>query len=97
MSLPRFLCLWFAAAALAGAADWRLPLAAGTVTGELSPFGADGPRLRWRIDARAPSEAVRALVFTIEGEGLTLRGRAEIDAATRDGIWTLDGTAPPAH
>lgn len=96
MSLPRFLCLWLAAAALAAAADWRLPLAAGTVTGELSPFGAEGPRLRWRIDVRAPSEAVRALAFAIEGEGLALRGRAEVDAATRDGTWALDESTAEA-
>ncbi len=83
------------AAAVVGAASGRWPLFAGSLAGELAPFGEDAPRLRWRVTAHPPEPEVRRFSWQLEGEGVGARGAVVATPATGVFVWKIESATIP--
>jgi hypothetical protein len=87
--------LAFSVATDATAAAGRWPLFAGSLAGELTPFGEDGPRLRWRVTAHPPESEIRRFSWQLDGEGVAARGTVTATPATGAFAWAIESATLP--
>lgn len=84
------LALALAVLVAASAAELEWPLFAGKVSGELSPLGESGPRLRWQLEAERPGESSRRFFWRIEGEAGLAHGELVANLTTGEYAWRIE-------
>jgi hypothetical protein len=68
---------------------WRLPPLDGELAGEMSvPLLDRAPTLNWKLTIRTAKPGERTVDFSIEGEGVRVRGEARLDPAGA-GTWRI--------
>ncbi len=87
--------LLFGLAASAAAAEGRWPLFAGSLSGELTPFGEEGPRFRWQLVAAPPEEGQRRFTWRIEGDVASAHGSVVAVPSTGVFTWRIDEAVVP--
>jgi hypothetical protein len=73
--------------------DWILPPLDGELTGEFNATLLGGaPRVKWKLNLRTDKPRERTVEFSIEGQGIRVRGDARLDPIG-EGTWRIaEGT-----